>query len=165
MDINMGKNTAPLYRFVHEESRQILFSATDIDGFFIDSEAHESGVILAREASLEKSVDKPLLERVEVEVLKFDGKVIGSYYVGQIEVIGSRSQEEAGYDWGLLLNLSGYGIPYPYAREIWPQWATGSPTAPGRWSTYPPEAHQSWLHVVQQVWFTADHRARRYRRE
>ncbi|WP_367124100.1 barstar family protein [Streptomyces phytohabitans] len=60
------------------------------------------------------------------------------------------------------MTFFGYGMPFPYAGEIWRDWAQGPPSVTGTWKELPPRAHESWLHVAQSAWFRSGRAAKRY---
>ncbi|MCP9212619.1 barstar family protein [Streptomyces sp. NEAU-Y11] len=151
-----------MYRLVEDETQQEILTATDLCGFFADPSAGESGSVIAIGASLRPEKLPISFEDVEFQVRDVQGQEIGSYYVGRIDVIGARYGEGSQGRIDLTISLGGYTLPYPYAGEIWRTWSHGPPVNSGVWKGLPAEAHESWLHVVQQVWFTSGHRAMIY---
>ncbi|QKV94101.1 barstar family protein [Streptomyces sp. NA02950] len=151
-----------MYRFVEDETQREILTADDLRGFFADPSTGESGPVVAVGTSLEPEKLPLSFGDVEFQVRDVRGKEIGSYYVGAIEVIGARDTEGGHGRTDLTISLGGYTLPYPYAGEIWRTWSHGPPVASGAWKDLPAEAHRSWLHVVQQAWFSAGHRARVY---
>lgn len=154
----------PLYRFVDEGRQNELFTAFDIEGFFVDSVHSESNLAVIVGASpLGRTAKLPkLFEDVEIHVLDSVGDLIGRYYVGRFEVreIWSGKSVAGGAD--LSVSLFGNTYPYPMAREIWRRWSVALPRDTGEWARYPPKFHGDWMHVARKAWFTAGREAKRY---
>jgi len=87
-------------------------------------------------------------------VLDFRREVIGSYYIGDVEIVDIQPSDSVG-ETDLMLDFGGYFQPFPYAEKIWRRWASGVPVERDEWRTLPAEWHDSWLHVVQTAWFEA----------
>lgn len=154
--------TRPLYRLVTEESRQIILTATDVLGFFVDGEETESGTITITGAVFGSPSTPGVVEDAELEVLDVHGLTIGSYYIGRADLGLTPANGAARRDPDLRTSFYGRSEPFPHAGEVWRRWARGTPTVAGEWTTYPPEERPSWLHVVQNAWFTSGRLAARY---
>ena len=141
-----------MYRLVEDETQQEILAAADIRGFFVDPSIGESDVITVVGSSLRPEKLPVTFVYVEFQVSDVRGKEIGGYYIGRIDVIGAKENESDPDRTDLTVSLDGYALPYPYAGGIWRIWAQGSPVEPGMWAEFPPEAHESWLHVVQKAW-------------
>ncbi|MDX3232391.1 barstar family protein [Streptomyces sp. ME19-01-6] len=151
-----------MYRFVEDETEREILTATDVRGFFVEPSLGESQTITAVGSSLRPARVPVLFEDVELQVRDVRGHEIGGYYIGRVEVTDVRDSVSVPGGTDLALSFFGYGSPYPYAREIWQTWAQGPPAESGMWKKLPPEAHDSWLHVVQSAWFRTGHLAKRY---
>ncbi|MEU1791819.1 barstar family protein [Streptomyces sparsogenes] len=153
---------AAMYRFVEDEAEREILAAADVRGFFVEPSLGRSETITAVGSSLRPTGLPLLLEDVELRVRDVRGREIGGYYIGRVEVTDSRDSVSVPGGTDLAMSFFGHAAPYPYAGEIWKTWAQGPPAEPGRWKGLPPEARESWLHVVQTVWFRTGHQARRY---
>jgi len=146
----------PLYRIAEDGTGRIVATFEEIDGFFTElSEDCPAPVTLigVREVP---SVLPLSASDVELQVRDRRGQLIGRYYIGRVTVEAPAGMQ--GSD-DLKADFFGYRKPYPYASEIWAAWAAGRPAASGAWMQLPPAAHASWLHVVQNAWFTAGNKA------
>jgi RNAse (barnase) inhibitor barstar len=151
-----------IYRLVDEESGERLVSLADIEGFFVDRQKSPSMTVRLigtdwRETKLPVSFDD-----VELQITDSHGEVIGSYYIGLVQVVGVSSERSDTVGTALVTSFNGFTVPYPAARSIWRRWAAGGPTKRAEWLTWPPDAWTSWLHVVQCAWFTSGRSATRY---
>ena len=152
-----------MYVLVEEESRKDVLSATDLLGFFVEPSMGTSDVVTAVGASFRPERIPLLLEDMELQVRNRQNEEIGFYCIGQIEVTGVRESEAVPGSVDLAFDLDGYASPYAYARELWQTWIDqGPPAEPGMWKLLPPDAHRSWIHVVQQTWFRSGHEPRVY---
>ncbi|WP_431984071.1 barstar family protein [Streptomyces qinglanensis] len=149
-----------MYRLVEDETQNEILTADDIRGFFI--EPGESDMLDVIGSSVVPEKLPALFEDVEIQIRNTQGEEIGFYYVGRAEVTGAGDSEASSGKTDLKLNIFGYGIPFPYADQIWNTWALGAPTRAGSWKELPPDAHASWLHVAQTAWFRSGRLAKRY---
>jgi RNAse (barnase) inhibitor barstar len=148
----------PLYRLIEDESQNVFVAALDIEGFFVKSDRVESRVwALGASTPVTRAAR---LHDVELQVLDLRGEVIGSYYVGEAEMLDRRAIASNGRV-DIEISFQGYSCPFPRAGEIWRRWALGAPSVPGEWRRLPPDWHESWLHVVQTAWFQAGRTASR----
>ncbi|MEU7167400.1 barstar family protein [Streptomyces morookaense] len=141
-----------LYRLVDEESRDALIEADDIQGFFVADDQETGTIILTggeRREGFKKKTGSTALE-----IADFRGERIGSYYLGPVVITANEAGSE--------FSFSGYVCEYPKAGEVWRRWASERPLEYGEWSQYSDEYRESWLHVVQNAWFTALRDATRY---
>ncbi|UKY51299.1 barstar family protein [Streptomyces inhibens] len=154
----------PLYRLIEDELRREIFTAIDMQGFFVPASREESSEICLVGVSPAPGITPSLFDDVELQVLSRCSEVIGSYYVGRIEVTDIRrtgaSDDARACD--LTASFFGYASPFPFAGDFWRKWAAERRPALGEWKKYPIEAHDSWLHVVQTAWFGAGRSAIRY---
>ncbi|MEV1005624.1 barstar family protein [Nonomuraea sp. NPDC050202] len=132
----------------------------DIVGFFIGQEDTRQEVIL-HGASPIPMLPK-LFKDVELQTLDIHGEIIGTYYIGRVETLTAHKSKANESLRDLTVSFFGYTCPFSFAGEIWRRWASGPPTRPNEWTEHPPEAHASWLHVVQQAWFSSGRLAKRY---
>lgn len=151
-----------MYRFVEDETEREILTATDVRGFFVEPSIGESEIITAVGSSLRPERVPVLFEDVELQVRDVRGREIGGYYIGRVEVTDFRDSVSVPGGTDLALSFFGFGSPYPYAGEIWQTWAQSPPAESGMWKRLLPEAHDSWLHVVQTAWFRTGHQAKRY---
>ena len=154
-----------MYSLNEEESERVILTAHDVRGFFQDPSVEASETVIMVGASLTLEELPLTLEDVELQVQDREGAKIGAYYIGRVDVVGSRESEEVPGRTDLALDLDGYGLPFPYAGEIWRIWAQGGPHMPGMWRSLPAKAHESWLHVVQTAWFGSGRQALLYGEE
>jgi RNAse (barnase) inhibitor barstar len=151
----------PLYRLAEEESGRELVTAHDIDGFFVDD-----GELVSREVTMlgvGVTFDEGIrtLTDVNIEVLRWDGIVLGTYFSGWVKLNGFKPGSGATGSRDLMTTF-GYVSPYVGAGSIWRHWASGSPLRSGEWVDLPIELRPSWLHVAQNAWFRSGRQARRY---
>ncbi|MEU0088331.1 barstar family protein [Streptomyces sp. NPDC006274] len=152
----------PIYRLVEEESDRVIIAAHEINGFFVDPDrVKPESVLILGSAQEPVRVGEDLTD-VELRVVNPTGARVGSYYIGRVglrsELPGGARAGQAGF----LATFYGYTCPHPAAGAIWRRWASEDPLRHGEWMEYPAEAHESWLHVVQNSWFTAGRTATRY---
>jgi len=100
------------------------------------------------------------LDDAELQVLDFRGEVIGTYHIGQVDVVRIL-ESDLSEETDLELSFRGHFLPFPYAREVWRRWSSGGPIQFGEWRQLPQEWRSSWLHVVQTAWFCAGRMATR----
>lgn len=152
----------PLYRLVEDESQRRLLLAIDLKGFFVECSESKSDVVTFVGSSLGVDDLAPTLEDIEVQVLDIHAEVIGRYYIGRGEVRDLHNSSWLSDAVDVDISFLGYSLPYPQAGRIWRRWALGPPQQLGEWKGCDPELHASWLHVVQEAWFSAGHSAMRY---
>ncbi|MFI6372864.1 barstar family protein [Streptomyces sp. NPDC050546] len=147
-----------LYQLVDKESGKVLLAAEDIRGFFVEQDLESADrftfVKVRSIAHLRRKV-----EGVELQVVGRKQEPIGKYYLGRVEA-AFREMPEVGPGEHPDMEFLGYTWEYPRAGEIWKKWAVGVEL--GEWARQSTEWHESWLHVVQNAWFTAGKRATRY---
>ncbi|WP_344013913.1 barstar family protein [Streptomyces thermospinosisporus] len=133
-------------------------TSEDIRGFFVehDSETVEKFTLIRVHRA---EMPRKKIEEAELHVLDRHGEPIGKYYLGRV-LAAFQELPHVGDDRHPDLDFSGYTWEYPKAGEIWKKWARGIEY--GEWARQPPEWHPSWLHVVQNAWFTAGKAATRY---
>ncbi|MBY8886210.1 barstar family protein [Streptomyces sp. PTM05] len=145
-----------LYQFVWEESQQPIVAARDVEGFFCDVESVSSSLRLV-DAEWADGVRGDSFQEVEMQVLDANSEAMASYYLRELDVLGSSGDGE-----NLMLDVTGYSLPFPYAGVIWRRWARSRPRSVGEWKELGVDSYESWLHVVQTAWFEAGRRAMRY---
>jgi RNAse (barnase) inhibitor barstar len=160
----MGSETgvSPLYRFVDDESQRVFLASCDIDGYFVDSPQEESGAIGLIGTSMAPDQVPRLLQNVRLQVMDVQGEVIGTYYIGRVDLRAARASERVSGATDVEASFFGYSFPYPWAGKFWQLWAAGHPTELGEWRKFPSESHGSWLHVAQTVWFGSGRNAKRH---
>ncbi|MEV8058854.1 barstar family protein [Streptomyces antimycoticus] len=151
-----------MYRLIEDETQREILTAADIHGFFVEPSTAESESVIVIGSSLNPGKLPLSFEDVEFQVRDVQGKEIGAYYVGHVEVLGAKESGAIQDRVDLTVSLDGYALPYPYAGEIWRAWTYGPPAEPGLWKSLPAEAHESWLHVVQKAWFRSGRQAMLY---
>ncbi|GGX60276.1 hypothetical protein GCM10010510_00650 [Streptomyces anandii JCM 4720] len=143
----------PLYRLIDQESQDVLLTAGDVHGFFVDADLDtQQTLTFTGVRSFRTRVRRT--ETGLLQVLNHQGETIGHYYLGRVHLTPPTSDGS--------LRTQGYTCEYLQAGEIWRRWALTEPTSRGEWARYPVDYHESWLHVVQNAWFTGHHRAARY---
>jgi RNAse (barnase) inhibitor barstar len=160
----MGSETgvSPLYRFVDDESQQVFLASCDMKGFFVDSPPKESGAIGLIGTSIAPDQVPRLLQNVQLQVMDVHGEVIGTYYIGRVDLRAARASERVSDATDVEAFFFGHSVPYPWAGKFWQLWAAGRPTELGEWRKFPSESHGSWLHVAQAAWFGSGRNATRY---
>ncbi|HEY6795881.1 MAG TPA: barstar family protein [Kineosporiaceae bacterium] len=157
----LAKGT-PLYRLVNDETGDEYARAVDLAGFFLDHLTLESAVVTLVDAVAHVKFLPTDIDNVRMEVIDRNGQTIGRYYIGRVRPIVQRTRDDL-----LELDFSFYGFScgYPRAGDIWRRWASGAPIKAGEWMDYPAYLHETWLHVVQNVWFEKGRTATRYASE
>ncbi|MGV9994220.1 barstar family protein [Streptomyces sp. NPDC003374] len=141
------------YRLIDQETQDVLLTADDLRGFFIAEDLDtQQTLMFAGVQSCNARVRRT--ETALLQVPDHQGEPIGEYYLGRARLTPSAPDGH--------LTLQGYTCAYPRAREIWRRWASAEPLPYGEWARHPVDWHESWLHVVQNAWFTGGHRAARY---
>ncbi|MFJ7904772.1 barstar family protein [Streptomyces sp. NPDC096198] len=137
----------PLYRLTAQETQDVLLAADDLHGFFVDVDLDTPRtLIFTGVRSLHAHLRST--EGGYLEVLGHRQQPTGGYYLGRVRLTPPAQDGS--------LSFSGYTCEYPKAGEIWRRWASAEPVTYGEWAGYPDSYHESWLHVVQNAWFTAD---------
>lgn len=152
----------PYYRLFDVEAGREILTAVDVDGFFVSAPQPETATVRFIGATLPASARPQSFEDVDLRVINRSGGEIAHYYIGAVDLTDAVTSDIVSGGSDALTSFGGYSIPYPQARGIWRRWASDVPVREGEWRTYPPSAHPSWLHVVQQAWFGAGRRAKRY---
>lgn len=158
-----SKKTAdPLYRLIDESSEAVILTADDIRGFFATSEPESEGKITFTGIhNIDPS--RRRIEDAELEVVNYLQERIGAYHAGRILLTASTVAGTPGNDeTGIEYSFFGYTCEYEHAGTIWRRWAEERPIKLGEWADCPAEQHSSWLHVVQEAWFSAGRRAMKY---
>lgn len=147
-----------LYRLIHEDSQDTLLAVQELEGFFLPPNEESDEITLrgVPEASGELTGD---FEDVGIDVIDIGGNRIGSYYIGRVRLSDAKQSVLGAGLTDRKAFFYGSSCPYPFAGKFWRQWAGGKPTRTGEWRCHPDEAHESWLHVVQQAWFASGHNA------
>ncbi|WP_405462833.1 barstar family protein [Streptomyces anulatus] len=152
-----------LYRLVDQESEEVLIAAEDLLDYFMeeDREPPET-VTFVRAHQVGRARRKT--ERAELQVVDRQGATIGAYDIGRVSAAFRPELVPSGADRpDLGYSFLGRTCEYPWAGEIWRQWAaTGRPVEPGEWARHPSDWHESWMHVVQTAWFDSGRSATRY---
>ncbi|MFI9752053.1 barstar family protein [Streptomyces collinus] len=146
------------YRLVDEESGNVLLTAEDVRGFFVDQDLETpERFTFVRVRRME--ITRKETEGTELQVVDRQGQPIGAYHLGRVVTAFSEAPTVRG-DEHPDVDFIGYTCEYPKAGEIWKKWAAGVEC--GDWARQPPEWCGSWLHVAQTAWFTSGKRATRY---
>lgn len=147
--VEVPQQVSVSYRFIEDETDKVIAVAKLVDGFFAESvTVPRSHVHVIGSFNVPIEYGKPIAD-VRMQVVDLGGAVIGSYYLGDVVALEDNIAGRAGF----LLAVNSTGCPYPYAGSIWPRWASTVPIRRGEWAEWPAAAHESWMHVVQQVWF------------
>ncbi|GII75540.1 hypothetical protein Sru01_05220 [Sphaerisporangium rufum] len=148
-----------VYVLVNEEYGDVVVAAEEIEGFFVAPEAENSKVVF--HGVSEVSEERTVIEEGVLKIVDFRRQKVGEYYIGRV-ILGER---EAGSPGGPATRVPcrffGDRCDCPGAAKVWRRWAMGG-IVEGEWLRWPAIEHCSWLHVVQNAWFTAGHRAARY---
>ncbi|MFE1199739.1 barstar family protein [Streptomyces olivaceoviridis] len=150
----------PMYVVADEESGDVLVAAEEVNGFFVDPEEESPEVVFLRAHRVD--IGRRRTEDAVLEILNRHREKVGEYFIGRV-VLGDTGAESAG---GKISSVSyrffGTRCEYPGAAKIWRRWASGVAVEKGEWLQWPVSHHGAWLHVVQNAWFTSNHRAARY---
>jgi RNAse (barnase) inhibitor barstar len=146
----------PVFRLVDESSREVLGFAEDVSGFFVAGEGGPGIITLVGANQIEPSKRK--WGDVELEVLNFQRRMIGAYYVGRVVPDGPSMSCDVD-ELHLRFNAT---CEYPEAKEIWRHWASDRELEAGEWRRWPSSQYDAWLHVVQNAWFSSGKAAARY---
>ncbi|WP_269853119.1 barstar family protein [Streptomyces sp. RPT161] len=150
----------PMYVVVDEESGDTLVTAEEVAGFFVDPQEELPEVAFLRVHDLNKS--RRRAEDAALEIVNRRGERIGEYPVGRV-VYGDMGAESAdGKISSVSIRHFDTRCEYPEAAEIWRRWAADAALEKGEWLRWPVSYQSSWLHVVQNSWFTSNRRAARY---
>lgn len=153
--MNYKTAPAPLYRLINSDTLDVLLAAEDLHGFFGTSAQRQTSEVIFTGVSCAPKIPKGEVDDIELHVVDFRGEVIGSYYIGRVQLKGSSEGH-------VTASFYGYSCPFPLAGDMWRRWASDRPLGMGEWASYPVEAHASWLHVVQTAWFESGRGAARY---
>ena len=140
-----------LYALVCSELERVVLNARAIDGFFLPP-GQESDLV--RIAGTDLSIESPreIIEDVEILILDTSAKVIGSHYIGRIELLRAQTSENFDDAVDVTCYFGGMAVHHPGAQGVWRRWATGRPTRLGEWRSWPPEMHRTWVYVVGTAW-------------
>ncbi|MEU2854975.1 barstar family protein [Streptomyces syringium] len=161
MQMTSSFSESPLYRLIDGDSRDVLLTAEDVRGFFMDPEREPSEAftfIRPRQVNLPRRN----IESAELEVLNYQRERIGVYHIGRASLITPDTDKSIDRQGDVEYSFSGHTCEYPKAGEVWSRWAAENPIERGEWAKYPAEYHECWLHVTQTAWFTAHRKAARY---
>jgi hypothetical protein len=131
----------------------VLVAAEDVVGFFDATGEPEPWVTFVGVHEYDEG--RPEAEDTWLDVVNRRQEKIGEYFVGRA-VRGAHAPGGK----TLSYRMTAAGGENPGAGEIWRTVAAG--VAAGAWAASPPEAQETWLHVVQNSWFATGHAARRY---
>ncbi|MFC0623017.1 barstar family protein [Kribbella deserti] len=154
--------SVPLYRLVEEGTGAVYVEAHDIRGFFVAPDESVPAEVLFRAAVRGRAGRGDELADAELQVINVAGAVIGSYYIGHVQLKSESVPGNAGEIAQISASFGGYAFPYPAAGEIWRRWASGIPVQRAEWAALPAGAHGSWLHVAATAWFETGRKAMRY---
>jgi RNAse (barnase) inhibitor barstar len=150
----------PMYVVSDEESRRLLVSAEEIEGFFVDPENEPPGVAFLRVHEVEKG--KQRVEDAVMAVMNRRREKIGEYLVGRVTLDASGIEGSGGTVSRVAYRFFGTRCEYPEAERIWQRWVSGAALERGEWLRWPVSYQDAWLHVVQNSWFVLNRRAARY---
>lgn len=150
----------PMYVLTDEESGDVLVTAEEVEGFFVDSREESTDVVFSRADRVNKG--RRIIEEAVLGIVNRRREKIGEYFIGRV-VLGDADVESLeGENSRVSYRFFGNHCEYPCAARIWRRWASGAAVEKGEWLQWPVSQHGAWLHVVQNAWFTSNHRAARY---
>src|SRR5256885_475058 len=125
----------PLYVLLEEESRDVLVSAEEVLGFFGESAEQPSETVFL--GVHEVNEGRRRVEDAILEVMNFQGKKIGEYFIGRA-VLGDIDAEGGG---GRASSISyrffGNHCEHLKAAEIWRHWASVAALQKDEWLQWP----------------------------
>ncbi|MEV4604896.1 barstar family protein [Amycolatopsis sp. NPDC049253] len=149
-----------LYRLIGDRQEKLLAEAEDVKGFFVSSnEGHGEVSFL----NAQVSGDAPRTNDDTILLIVNNRReTIGEYFVGRVVFGSGEAASWRGNQSALEFRFFGNRCESPDAGAIWRRWASGVPVREGEWLNLSTSEQDSWLHVVQNSWFTTGHRAARY---
>jgi RNAse (barnase) inhibitor barstar len=150
----------PMYLMVDEESADALIGAEEVDDFFVDPEKEPTDVVFLRVHWVGES--KRRTESAVLEIVTQQREKVGEYFIGRAVLGDAGAESPDGKISSVAYRFFGNRCEYLEAAKIWRRWASGVAIAEGEWLQWPVSQHDAWLHVVQNSWFTSNHRAARY---
>ncbi|WP_327385305.1 barstar family protein [Streptomyces sp. NBC_01207] len=148
------------HRLIEDDSHDLLVEAEGLLGFYGGSEAPQPEVTFLRVHQLNKGKRKS--QDAILEVMNCRREKIGEYWIGQVRQIDLPAQQTGGGAQGVSYRFADVLSEYPEAGKVWRHWASNAVPEPGEWARWAPYYHETWLHVVQNSWFTSRRRASRY---
>jgi len=115
-----------------DDQEQVLCTARDVDGFFVDA-APGRRVFRLVGASLPAG---PLGD-VALRVLDRSGAAIGAYHVASASASGAEVTGQV------------FGRAHPLSPELWDLWRDGPLTSCGTWASYLTAGRAAWLEVAR----------------
>ncbi|MFG2023837.1 barstar family protein [Streptomyces sp. NPDC048825] len=150
----------PLYMVTDEESGDLLVTAEEVEGFFVDPEEESPEVVFLRAREVNKG--KRRTDDAVLQIVNRQGECIGEYFIGRAVLGDTGAESPDGKISSVSYRFFGNRCDYPAAAKIWRRWASGVTVKRGEWLQWPVRQHSAWLHVVQTAWFTANRSAARY---
>ncbi|QYN18871.1 barstar family protein [Amycolatopsis sp. DSM 110486] len=151
---------SPLYRLVDEGDEKLLAVAEEVEGFFVSPDKHHGEVAFLNvrvSAHAPKRTDDAILY-----IINSRQETIGEYFIGRVVFGSGEVNYWSGNKSRFEFRFFGNRCEVPGTGEIWRRWASGVPVRKGEWLDLSLDQQESWLHVVQNSWFTTGHRAGRY---
>ncbi|MFI9259751.1 barstar family protein [Streptomyces sioyaensis] len=150
----------PLYVVADEESGDVLVAAEEVERFFVNPEEESSEVVFLR--AHEVHTGRRRTEDAVLKIVNRRREKVGEYSIGRV-MLGNTGMKSADSKISSIsYRFFGNRCEYPAAAKIWRRWASGVALEKGEWLQWPASQHSAWLHVVQNAWFTSNHRAARY---
>lgn len=137
-----------------------ILQAEDVSGFFVDSQGGYSDVVFVNVHELDGF--RRTSESTELHIMDFRGRKVGEYYVGRVAFSGPSPWGEFGFKSSVSCRSFGHRCEYFDAKKIWSRWTSGEPLKFGEWAEWPKCLQNSWLHVVQNSWFSMGKEPGRY---
>lgn len=150
----------PMYVVADEESGDVLVAAEDVEGFFVDPEEETPEVVFLRAHEVNRG--RRRAEDAVLEIVNRRREKIGEYFIGRVVLGDVGTESSDGKISSVPYRFFGNRCEYPGAAKIWRRWALDVAMEKGEWLQWPTSHHSAWLHVVQNAWFTSNHRAARY---
>ncbi|MEW2079885.1 barstar family protein [Streptomyces sp. NPDC013433] len=144
----------------NEESGGVLVAAEEMEGFFVGPEEESPRLVFLRAHRVDKS--RRRTEDAVLEIVNRRREKVGEYFIGRVMLGDMGTESPDGKISSTSYRFFGERYEYPGAAEIWRRWASGIAVEKGEWLQWPVSHHGAWLHVVQNAWFTSNHRAARY---
>ncbi|MGV9932141.1 barstar family protein [Streptomyces olivaceoviridis] len=150
----------PMYVVTDEESGEVLLAAEEVEGFFVDPEGESPEVVFLRAHRVEK--DRRRTDNAVLEIVNRRQEKVGEYFIGRAVLGDTGMKLPDGKISSVSYRFFGNRCEYPGAAAVWRRWASSVAMEKGEWLQWPVSHHGAWLHVVQNAWFTSNHRAVRY---
>lgn len=115
-----------------DQQEQVLCTARDVDGFFVDAGPGRRVFRLVGAA-----LPPGPLGDVELRVLDGAGAAIGAYHVASASAAGAEVSGQV------------FGRSHALAGEVWDLWRDGPLTTSGTWAPYSADGRQAWLEVAR----------------